>query len=69
MDRLFAPQSTSEEMADVMRKHAEYMANIEAETINAYYLLCIKKKPKYLPNFLWHFLIKRIIVLANFRKI
>ena len=38
-----------------------------AQIIDDYYLLCVKKKPWWLPNKLYKFLLKNILVLINFK--
>lgn len=33
-----------------------------------YMLLYIKKKPKYIPNFMYKWILKKVVVLAEFTK-
>ena len=53
---------------DVIAKHAYMMADKQAQTINNYCKLYIKERPKWLPDFLYKWIIGKVLVLAMFQK-
>lgn len=40
----------------------------QAETIDGYVNLHIKKRPKWLPNCVWQWLLKQLLVLEHFKS-
>ena len=50
----------------IIEKYAYAMANKQCEIIDGYCKLYIKKKPKYLPEFVYKYILKKVVVLANF---
>lgn len=44
----------------------EDVATEQAYKIDAYIKLHIKPKPKYLPKFIWQWILKRLLVLHEF---
>ncbi len=40
----------------------------EAEVRNCYLLLYVKKKPWWMPEFVYRFILKRVLILNEFKK-
>lgn len=51
-----------------LKNHVEYAAHELAYKIDAYVALHIQPKPRFLPDFIWKFLLKRLLVLYQFNK-
>ena len=59
---------TDQRHSDFIDAYAYMIAMQMAKIREDYILLYIKKKPKYMPNFLYKWLIKSFVVVAEFKK-
>lgn len=55
------------ETDDILQKHAEMIAGNQAKTIDGYVRLYVKKKPWYLPNKVYLYILSKVLVLAFFK--
>lgn len=53
---------------DFIDSMAYSMSSYILETENKYVSMHIKKKPNYLPNFIYYWIIKRLLVITHFKK-
>ena len=53
---------------EVLAKHAYMIADKQAQTINEYCKLYIRERPKWLPEFIYKWVLKQVLVLAYFKK-
>jgi len=52
----------------VVESYSNFHSNMMADTLNYYYLIHIKPKPKYLPSFIHTWLIKKLMYTVMFQK-
>ena len=53
---------------ETLEKYAYAVADKQAELIDQYCRMYIKKKPKYIPEFVYRFVLGKFIVIAYFNK-
>ena len=54
-----------QELSDgLLVKTISKVGNARAAVLNEYIKLHIQPKPKWLPSFVWHYIIKRLLVLT-----
>lgn len=53
---------------EVIQKHAYMIADQNAKTIDGYVQLYIRKRPKWLPEIVYKYILKQVLVLAFFKK-
>lgn len=56
------------ETDDILGKHADAIAFARAKLIDGYCQIYIKKKPWFVPKFLYRWIIKKTVVLAFFKE-
>lgn len=61
-------QETDNQHSDVVDAFAYSMASQMAKIRNDYFLIYIRKKPKYLPEFIYRWFLSKFVVLAEFKK-
>ena len=61
-------EKTDSRHSDVIDSYAYLIASQMAKLRDEYVLIYIKKKPKYLPDFLYKWIVKKIVVIAEFRN-
>lgn len=60
-------KDTDPKHSDMIDAFAYAIAEKEASLMNSYFLVYIKNRPKYIPLFLYRFIIKKVVHLAEFR--
>jgi len=60
-------QPADDKHSDMVDSFAFMVATQMAKIQNDYFLLHIKQKPKWLPNFIYRWIIGKVIVLNNFK--
>lgn len=61
-------EPTFENHSDFVDSFAYGIAVQEMKVREGYILLHIKQKPRWLPKFVWHWLLKKILHLSEFRS-
>lgn len=60
--------TTDSRHADFVDSFAYMIAAQEANLKNEYFLLYIRNKPKWLPKFIYEWIISKLLVTASFKK-
>ena len=60
---------TDKKLLGVVGKHAELVAKKQAEIIDGYFLIHIRKKPKWMPKSLYNLFLSKLVYLDMFKKI
>ena len=61
-------KETSKDHSDMVDSFAYMMAAQEAALREQYVLLHIKKKPWYLPELFYKFILQKVLVLSSFKR-
>jgi len=59
---------TTEYHSDMVDAYAYMIAGHYAKLKDDYFFIYIKKKPKYIPNFIYKWFIKKFVVFAEFKN-
>lgn len=54
--------------SDMVDAFAYMIASQEAKLLDSYFLIYIKKKPKYMPKFFYNWCIKTLVNVTQFKK-
>lgn len=67
-ENFYKIKDTDKRHSDLIDSIAYMFANREAEFIDRYMLLFVKKKPTWIPDFVYRWMMKKILVVVEFKK-